>query len=351
MKELWDYPQDVFDSIVNGEGAGILPRGTYDNLLKNVLHHKLETRTQYSGVGTAEVVVATSLEFLRRKGHKVDGCATYREACDIDPACRSLLASHEIASRPQHIYIDLMDRVPDHVRKILDRIDPHEASQHDIVEAAINAMVEVLDDPTCFPDDLKVPCSVCGRPCSLYMDNDPEDEHDDSTAAAACPAVKRQRLALPDVLRVCFAGTTCKDWSRRGVRAGLAGKSCKPFYVWLMERKKRRDHIIFQECTVDFPEVIIMKVLGGLYDIQTLVLGPDDMGWPVRRPRKFTICVLKSAMVRTVSLSTFKLLFSRKLCLEAAEVFFVASDAMVNSYIAEKAEKLGLVRGQDSTHT
>jgi hypothetical protein len=98
---------------------------------------------------------------------------------------------------------------------------------------------------------------------------------------------RRRRHRGKPGLTLHVAGTTCTDWSRRGQRAGLAGKSTRPFYIWVHERLRRREHIIIQECTEDFPESLLHEALGQYYEIYTILLGPDDLGWPVRRPRKY----------------------------------------------------------------
>ena len=52
-----------------------------------------------------------------------------------------------------------------------------------------------------------------------------------------------------------------------GKRSGMEGPQSKGLHIWLAERRRRREEIIFHECTVDFQVEVFMQVLGDIYEV------------------------------------------------------------------------------------
>lgn len=94
--------------------------------------------------------------------------------------------------------------------------------------------------------------------------------------------------------RACFhcAGTPCIDYSgMAGARhGGLAGKASLAFLTWAAQRIQHQEDVIIHENVEDFPVSVFSLVLP-MYIANTLVIGPDTLGWPVRRPRRITVLV------------------------------------------------------------
>ena len=56
--------------------------------------------------------------------------------------------------------------------------------------------------------------------------------------------------------------------------------------------KKVQPHVILHECVCKFDYQELATVLGPSYEVQSLVFDPTDLGWPTRRRRRYTLCVL-----------------------------------------------------------
>ena len=93
-------------------------------------------------------------------------------------------------------------------------------------------------------------------------------------------------------LRIFMAGTSCQDWSSMGCMLSLAGKSVLPFAIELQLVKHELPHVFFHECTRNFNVSILQENLPE-YDIHSCVLRPGDHGFPIHRPRRYTVCVRK----------------------------------------------------------
>ncbi len=52
--------------------------------------------------------------------------------------------------------------------------------------------------------------------------------------------------------------------------------------------------IIVHECTIGFPVSILEEHLGMYYDIFPMRIGPQDLGWPVRRKRSYTVMLRRA---------------------------------------------------------
>ena len=128
------------------------------------------------------------------------------------------------------------------------------------------------------------------------------------------------------------AGTPCVDFSSRGSRQGLAGKTSAALIAWIGQRLRIQEAFIIQENVPSFPTDILQKVLGQVYFIDVVVLDPHAFGWPIARKRKFTLLRhrLKTGAV-TQPLNMFCELFLREPPVQFAdgrpawEVFLVAT--------------------------
>ena len=163
--ELWSYPDDVLQILVDADHHGTRGLdGCIQILLRNV-RNGLVIRSQYSGMGTAESSVTTCLAAMSNRRWSVGNGVVFREACDIDPLCRAVLMSHE--TPPAHVYGDLADRLPPHVQELLRAVEPAVDADHEQVATSIDAMKAVLEDPACYAAGATSWCSVC-QACKIY---------------------------------------------------------------------------------------------------------------------------------------------------------------------------------------
>eukprot|EP00969_Alexandrium_andersonii_P083722 3693559-Alexandrium_andersonii.AAC.1 len=76
-------------------------------------------------------------------------------------------------------------------------------------------------------------------------------------------AVGAQKLGS---ITLHWAGTSCLDDSRMGLRAGCTGPEAGAFLIWAYERRKQQEHIVIQECTEEFDPQRLTAVMGDLYE-------------------------------------------------------------------------------------
>lgn len=81
-----------------------------------------------------------------------------------------------------------------------------------------------------------------------------------------------------------------------GANRGLTGPTCKTLSVWLQARRRAQEDIILHECTPRFDAQTLKQHLGDIYEFYSLplpseVISPHHLGWPVQRPRRYTIGV------------------------------------------------------------
>ena len=87
------------------------------------------------------------------------------------------------------------------------------------------------------------------------------------------------------------AGVTCKDHSRRNQKAmGLAGPHAPVLATWASERKHALEDVVIVENVESFPTQELEELLAPkLVLAAELVWGPEQMGWWVKRRRKYMI--------------------------------------------------------------
>ena len=133
---------------------------------------------------------------------------------------------------------------------------------------------------------------------------------------------------------VHLAGTSCAAFSRKGSRLQLLDDTALDLMAWIAQRRRTQEKIIVQENVEEFCTEDLISWLGDLYSIQVVLLDPKNFGWPIRRPRKYHVCVHRNK-AGTVScpLDMFARLFLRhpiKELLENSEprwtMFFVAEE-------------------------
>ena len=85
------------------------------------------------------------------------------------------------------------------------------------------------------------------------------------------------------------AGTSCTAFSKKGNHHMLEDITAMDLMAWIGQRRLIQEKIICQENVEDFPSEKFLEWLGDLYDIQVILLCPSDLGWGIRRRRKYHI--------------------------------------------------------------
>ena len=85
------------------------------------------------------------------------------------------------------------------------------------------------------------------------------------------------------------AGTPCTEYSPKGLREAEGGKTYAAFLTWAGQRLEAQEEVIIQENVQQFPVEQLQAVLGQLYFIESVVLSPRMVGWPVERKRRWSV--------------------------------------------------------------
>ena len=126
-----------------------------------------------------------------------------------------------------------------------------------------------------FPLDRKVQCTSCQQKCYV----NPPEVRNRREAVAKVGGDFDDCQRFPKLL-LNQASTTCVGWSSQGTRANSSHESMRPFYVWLAERRRVMEDIIFHENAYLFAaERILHKPLEDMYECVSFRVGPQDYGW------------------------------------------------------------------------
>ena len=136
----------------------------------------------------------------------------------------------------------------------------------------MHAVAIVLRGRAVFCDGTMSWCHCHGQHRRLYGRG--ADDAGDAAEAAPSPP-----------LQVVAAGITCTDWSFLGKRQGMEGPSARPCLIWAHEQLRRAPDVILLECTQQQPDSILLQDFRDRYSVQSAIISPVQLGWPVRRPR------------------------------------------------------------------
>ena len=90
-----------------------------------------------------------------------------------------------------------------------------------------------------------------------------------------------------------ISGTTCVAWSNMSTASlGWLDDSSIPCLTWAYILRGIQPHTIAHECVAAFDYTELSKVLGVAYHAQSVASSPTDLGLPVERKRRYTVCWL-----------------------------------------------------------
>ena len=79
-----------------------------------------------------------------------------------------------------------------------------------------------------------------------------------------------------------------------GIHDGALHGNQLVFLVWMFSMRFTKPDVILHEITEGHPSNVLGFWLGHLYHERVHYLSPSALGWPICRPRKFTVLTLKS---------------------------------------------------------
>jgi hypothetical protein len=113
-----------------------------------------------------------------------------------------------------------------------------------------------------------------------------------------------------------------------------------PFCHWAAETAYLAPDVVLHECAGNFPPDLLEVFFDAeKWDMHTIApLSPDFFGWPVNRPRRYTVIFNKETVRSTFDLQKFAQLFQRRV-ITTGDVFFVASDALLSREVQRLAKR------------
>jgi len=262
--------------------------------------------TSYSGMGCAEAAISMVRHHLLEIG--IVAKVTMFSATDINAICRAVLLRHKAESASEHVFGDVLDRIPSDLRQKLEnaaarlrssvtrrtgaeRLAKGADAAAAYRKAAVLRLgrryiqdVRKLLEQTAFPAGQLASCQRHGCMCRV------------------CP-VKDTR-GHPHPLHVEIAGTTCTAWSSMGAGWGWLDKSALPCMVWMFWVLAVEPDIVLHECTPRFQHQQLADILDGKFWCESVVMSPEDWGVPAKRPRRYTMLLNRKWQLPAATSST-----------------------------------------------
>ena len=153
-------------------------------------------------------------------------------------------------------------------------------------------------------------------------------------------------------LKLLVAGVACADWSVYGNQNGWLGASCAPFVQFVVEALHGDYDVILIECT-DSLDRFGFYMFKPTFQIHYLNLCPSSVGWPIRRPRLYTVMIKNQGMVVHDIVTTlgfekiFALVFNCRPMISGDDLFR-APDDVVNDFLSKVAMRKGFPARRNS---
>lgn len=123
-----------------------------------------------------------------------------------------------------------------------------------------------------------------------------------------------------------------------GKRAGLSGPTNLAFLIWLEEVAFRMPALVVHECTPHFPPSLLKDGVPSIYDITSVILGPDHVGVPVCRDRILTVAVHKGKAHLDKDMGAFLQTIGVQLMMNGG-AFWVAEHQLVQQELLRRADR------------
>ena len=242
-------------------------------------------------MGTAEHALKLIFDEYHRRVPGADRCFRALQATDSDASCRYILMQHSNASRPECLFGDITERIPEHAKDALTRLRKSELARlgisgevdaskkrklqaelkHDVLEAGREFMTQAID---------LLSRSLMDKKC----------------ARAHCYKHGKQCKAVQGV-----RDEACGDLATMGVGLGWLGDSALPFAQWAAERLRSAwlnlEDVVICECAPNFDAAHFQALMGCDFHTQVLYVSPNMLGEPVPRNRVYMLLLNKRTRV------------------------------------------------------
>ena len=249
--------------------------------------------TCYSGMGGAETAAEMLAAYVENlaPGSPCAGIHIY-SAADIMPRAQKALLGHHPALGPGHVFVDVLDRLPEDVRLTCvgiqnSKLEAFKLAHDDrrasatlkltLGQELFNELSDVLDNVEFLQE----------APCLRH--------------GIKCPTNLRLDAMYRDMVHVEIAGTTCTAWSAMGRSMGYLDKSTLPCLVRLYSTRYYEPDGVVHENAPRFQHHRLLEVLAGkrrrarrgpgprnpfsprkpaVYEGTCAVFSPEDLGVP-----------------------------------------------------------------------
>jgi len=104
---------------------------------------------------------------------------------------------------------------------------------------------------------------------------------------AVCPDTGR--VWTTDLGDIHCGGNPCTDWSLIGKQQGCLGPTMPVLITWALLIRRHKPLLLLQENVPQFPLALLLDLLHQEYKVDSLLLDPRRLGWPVARARRYAI--------------------------------------------------------------
>ena len=275
LDELMDWPSQLLRCVERASG------GLFDRL-KKVLGRPVLVTSAYSGIDAPRESLCQLGRALQAE-YGQDVTFQFCHATDKATGPQTVLRylAEKVDAGESCVFSELEERLSLEMREILDGMMPVDGQSSEEKELAYADMHQYLfrNCVRLFNPLTTSQCLVHGRECRTSV-----------------PEGDRDAEGLPVPLLLHFAGTTCTGWSSAGKQERFTHQSERTHAVWLAERVslalRDAEDICVQECVVNYPTKLkIRDPLWETHIVVTVRAGPEALGWPTSRPRRFSAAI------------------------------------------------------------
>ena len=271
LQELMDWPSWVTSTVMQDPDRA--------HRVKQLLQGGVRVVSDYSGLDAPRECL-TQLSKALQDDHGVTARFYFQRSCDHAALPQRVLTylATEVDAGNSCVFADLEDRLTEDAREQLNTYMPKEDDTKEVKELAFQMIRQWVahNRMHLFHEHATAYCLVHHKECPVL------------TSSYDLSADR-----YPRPLRMSVAGTTCVGWSSAGKQERFAHDSERTHAVWLGERQAKAEmdaeDIFFQECVAGYPsETKIRDPLFSCHQVLTVKTGPEMLGWPTSRPRRFT---------------------------------------------------------------
>ena len=328
FEEVADLTGRYLERLVTDEVEGLTAS---ENLSQAVGEDGTILLTDYSGIGSAEMESAIITSSAQQQDLPVDEGIVVWRSCDTDPHCRMILKLHEGPTKARHILPDILSRCPAEVvqdlRELLDKyldqfnmkIQEPGAIKKDIVrELGREFMRQGWRRLQGVKMSAKAWCIRHKKLCPVYP----------------------PKTYKPNARRLWVGGNVCIPWSSVGDLMGWLHPVSIVFLVVMYELTQNDIDQIVQECVRWFDVEFLKELLSGHITFRHIIFSPIQQGIPTQRTREYAIGNNDKTMQEEIpfTIENFSKFFFRQLH-TTAEIYFRASEEMVNKHLQNLADK------------